>query len=343
MVSTIYPLEPFANRKSAARSFGWSFFTLAISLIFAGTLEPNTKKTDLRDQISNELLSTQNRMPAINADVVISANIPLHCGNGGLSLLDIVAVSGEHELRAEPDVSASRLRNEKASALLGKDHYHQIDKSMTVRRLCQQSGWTEVQIVSPDWLGFVRGWVSSEALREIDKQDDGSRIYVENDFYWDDVTTLYRPQIVAIVNKIAHENNKCREIDTYSISKSGSRSKPNDIVFYVTCGSGANAFNVWFRPTDAETGEAFDAKQPIQKSRAIDACEMAARNAATHPSTVSFSRILDLAYMTHSSGRARIVSSFTAKNAVNLKLKYRIDCLFDGASLIETYVAESTN
>ena len=100
-------------------------------------------------------------------------------------------------------------------------------------------------------------------------------------------------------------------------------------------------FNVWFRPTDAEAGERFVAKEPLGKSAAVDACETAAKQAATHPSTVEFSRIWDLAYVPHVSGRARVVSTFTARNALNLELKYRIDCLFDGRSLIETNIAES--
>jgi hypothetical protein len=70
---------------------------------------------------------------------------------------------------------------------------------------------------------------------------------------------------------------------------------------------------------------------------------MVAKQAATHPSTVEFSRVWDLAYMPHLSGRARVVSTFTAKNALNLKLRYRIDCLFDGPTLIETNIAESFN
>jgi hypothetical protein len=47
-----------------------------------------------------------------------------------------------------------------------------------------------------------------------------------------------------------------------------------------------------------------------------------------------------LAYLPHVSGRARVVSSFTAKNALDLELKYRISCLFDGPTLIETQISE---
>ena len=97
------------------------------------------------------------------------------------------------------------------------------------------------------------------------------------------------------------------------------------------------------RHQNADSGEAFIAKEPLGQSAAVDGCEMAAKQAATHPSTVSFSRVWDLAYIPHVSGRARVVSTFTAKNAFDLELKFRIDCLFDGPSLIEANIAESSD
>ena len=182
--------------------------------------------------------------------------------------------------------------------------------------------------------------VWNEALRKVQRAA-GRRLYVDDDFYWDDDTSQFKPQIVATVNQIVRENRNCSQIDTHSVAKSPSRSKPGDPVFFVTCGSGANAFNVWFRPADVQSGRSLAAKEPLEKIAAVDACEAAAKQAATHPSTVEFSRILDLAYLPHVSGRARVVSTFSAKNAFNLELKYRIDCLFDGPALVETNIAES--
>ena len=181
----------------------------------------------------------------------------------------------------------------------------------------------------------------SEALRKIERTASGGRIYVEDDFYWDDDTSKFKPQIVATVNKIARENRNCRQVDASSIAKSTSRSKPEDPVFFVTCGSGPNVFNVWFRPTDVAAGETFAAKEPLGKRAAVDTCERAAKQATVHPSTVEFSRVWDLAYMPHVSGRARVVSTFAAKDARNEEFKYRIDCLLDGPTLIETSIAES--
>ena len=273
-------------------------------------------------------------------------SIPKPCGDGGrgLALRDVVAVTGSHDLRALPTVGAEKIKNEKASAVLGKTHFHSIDSSTSVRRLCVQANWTHVQIVTPDWLTHVAGWVQNEALRDIERTASGARVYVEADFYWDDDTSHFKPQIVTAVNRIKQENRNCRQIDTSSVAKSPSRSKPGDPVFFVTCGSGASAFNVWFRPNDAQqASRSFAAKEPLGKKAAADACEAAAKQAAAHPSTVEFSRVWDLAYLPHVSGRARVVSTFTAKNALNLELKYRINCFFDGATLVETNIAESFN
>ena len=107
----------------------------------------------------------------------------------------------------------------------------------------------------------------------------------------------------------------------------------------MTCGTGASVFNVWFSPDDTVEAASFAAIRPIGRAAGAEACEASAKAAANYPSTVSFSRIMDLAYQEHPSGRARVVSSFTAKNGFGLELKYRIDCLFDGSQLIETQIA----
>ena len=281
------------------------------------------------------------RQSALALEAKVASSVPKPCGDGGLVLMDVVAVTGSHDLRASPTVNASKIKNEKASRILGGAHFHQIDNSTTVRRLCAQANWTEVQIVTPDWLIHVKGWVPNEALREI-QRTAGRRLYVEDDFYWDGDTSPFKAQIIATVNQIVRENRNCSQIDTHSVAKSPSRSKLGDPVFFITCGSGTSAFNVWFRPTDVQAGRSLVAKKPLKKTAAVDACEAAAKQAATHPSTVEFSRTWELAYMPHVSGRARVVSTFSAKNAFNLELKYRIDCLFDGPTLVETNIAEES-
>lgn len=329
VLAIVYPFRPFRTRARALLSF-------LTSMLILGALG-----IAIAPEKSAKIPTAEKSTAAIVQSHLSSAKIPKPCGEGGLVLDDVVAVSGETYLLKEPKEKAARIKNLKASESLGSTHYHQIDKSTTVRRLCSQPDWTEVQFVTPDWLTDIHGWVPSRVLRTIGQQANGSRLYVAEDFSWDKDTKRVKAAIVTVVNKIARDNANCTTIDTGSLSLSPSRSKPNDPVFFITCESGAEVFNVWFRPRDAKDATTFAAKTPLDRNAATGACERAAKDAATHPSTVSFSRVWDFAYMPHVSGRARVVSSFTARNAFNLELKYRIDCLFDGSSLIETLINET--
>jgi len=159
-------------------------------------------------------------------------------------------------------------------------------------------------------------------------------------FMWDADTKKYKKQIIAVVNRIARENTNCPNPDPTSVTLSTDRSKPNDPVFFVMCGSGLKVFNVWFRPADADKTATMAGVKPISQSGAVSACEATAKAAANHPSTVDFSRFMDAAYVTYPSGRARLTSSFTAKNSFGLDLTYDIQCLFEGTKLIETVINE---
>lgn len=350
VLAIIYPIAPFTARKPALKSFGLSLAATVSGLFVLGVMESDrdiSAKAAIDDTaaqvaLASATVSDQAAREGLKAGFPAQTRVPEPCGNGGLVLDDVVAVTGAYDIHQTADASSPQIKNEKASAALGRAHYHRIDASTTVKRLCHQSDWTQIQIVTPEWLNFVEGWVPTEALRDIDRDTGGARVYVMDDFYWDNSTKNYQSQIVTVVNRIARENKNCGVIDPYSVALSGSRSTPNDPVFYVTCGSGMDALNVWFRPGDADAQKTFAAIQPLEKTAAVNACERAAKNAATHPSTVGFSRVWDLAYMPHKSGRSRVVSSFTANNGLGLELKYRIDCLFDGATLIETNIAEKT-
>jgi len=251
----------------------------------------------------------------------------------------ILAVASDYELRSAPGEESERIKNIKASESLGRTHYHRVDTSTSVRHLCVDGDWAQVQIASPEWLTHVVGWVPNTVLRQIERTASGTHVYVESDFFWDSDTIQYKPEIVAVVNKIAEEHDGCSRLDTGTVALSSSRSKPNDPVFFITCGTGSRLFNVWFRPSDAD--KTFKAPPAITRGDAIVACENAAKSSATHPSTVDFSRIMDVAFWAREDGRASLESTFTAKNSFNLELKYKIRCLFDSNTLIEANVVEA--
>lgn len=360
LLGVLYPFKPFHTRKRALRSLGGSLAISLASLLFVGFNAESKPKTASElaatpSASSPEVAVEGDRAAAApveptsspgldqaSTEVETSVQVSTNACSGGTALPgDVVAVSGEYALHVEPDESSARIKNEKASKILGEAHYHQIDKSTTVRRLCVKGDWTEVQIVTPEWLTFVKGWVPNAALRGIEHSGDGARVFVEEDFYWDDSTSRFKAEIVAVVNKIARENANCPNPDPGTVSKSADRSKPNDPVFFVMCGEGTDVFNVWFKPGDASGDTTFEAVLPLSQTAAVDACEVVAKSAATHPSTVDFSRFVDLSYFAHKNGNVRVTSTFTAKNALNLELKYDIYCFFEGNKLVEHSIAEA--
>ena len=143
------------------------------------------------------------------------------------------------------------------------------------------------------------------------------------------------------MNKIHRENSRCKNIDTSSAYISSSKGTKSNPVFYVTCGKSPKVFNVFFSKSDVDADKVFKAKKHIAKSNAINLCENYAKSKSRHPSTVSFSRILDLSIYETPNGRTRVKSSFTAKNSLNLKLKYNITCLLNSSGLIEANIVES--
>ena len=277
--------------------------------------------------------------PSSLSDEVMVANEALEaCGQGGIRFNDIVAVTGNEAVRLEPSATAARLRNDRASQVLGRDHFHQVDGSTTVRRLCAQDGWSEIQIVTPDWLTHVRGWVPSQSLRHIERTQSGRRLYVEADFFWDEDTENYSQAIVQAANQIAAENRNCETIQTSSVARSPTRSRPGDPVFFLTCGAGSQAFNVWFRPAEVGEKGAFDAIEPIGRLAAVSACQQEAIAVANFPDSVRFP-LGGAGFVQHASGRARVIVEFSARNAFDSEQRFQMNCLFEGDRLIESQVA----
>ena len=183
LICILIPLKPFATRSSATLSLGFSVLAIFAGVNALTFLNPSTP-----EQIAGEAKIGLGKQSALTAETGVDGDIPAPCGDGGLALNDVMAVTGDYNLRSSASASASKIKNEKASQALGRAHFHQIDGTTTVRRLCTQAEWTEIQIAAPDWLSHVKGWVPNEALREIDQTASGTRIYVEDDFIWDDDT-----------------------------------------------------------------------------------------------------------------------------------------------------------
>lgn len=248
-------------------------------------------------------------------------------------------------VHAEPNSKSKKLINQKATQLLKSTQYITIDHTVTVVEECKQQGWSKVRVTEPDWLRDSHiGWVPSTVLRG-QKTDSGRKIeFTEADFGWDKNTRPHKKTIVAGVNKVYRENSRCKTINPSSAYISSSKGSPSDPVFYVTCGSGAtafNAFNAFFSKSEVENGIALGAAKHIDRDRAIALCKSYVKSKTNHPSTFSFSRVMDLVIDEHPNGRTSVWSSFAARNSFNLELKHNVRCIFDGSGLIEANISEA--
>jgi hypothetical protein len=246
-------------------------------------------------------------------------------------------------VRTGPGAKFPKIINQKATAIFGETHYITLDNSVTVKENCRSNGWSQVEVVDPNYFSAShRGWIETKALRQQQVSADGKRVFTEEDFIWDKVTRPYKDIIVKGVNKIYRENSRCSEIDPTSADMSRNRGTKENPVFFVTCGSDVtNVFNAYFSKSDVEGDKVFSAAKHIEKTKAIDGCEQYAKGNASHPSTVDFSRVLDVSVLEHPNGRTTVNSSFTAKNSFGLELKYNIRCLLDANGLIEGNIVEA--
>lgn len=245
-------------------------------------------------------------------------------------------------LRSAPNAKSEKLINQKATQIMKSTQYLTIDNTVTVVEECNQGDWSKVRVTEPDWLRDSHiGWVPSSSLRGQKKDSGGVVQFTEADFVWDKETSPHKKTIVAGVNKVHRENSRCKTIDPGSAYISSSKGSASDPVFFVTCGTGANTFNAFFSKSEIEKGATLATTKHIDRSRAIALCESYAKSKTNHPSTFSFSRIMDLAVNEHPNGRTTVMSSFTAKNSFNLELKHNIRCLLDGSGLIEATITEA--
>ena len=205
---------------------------VALCLVLVGCGDSDEEKA------AKDLAKAQERQAAINR---MTPHNP--CTVGIQVPSKELALNESYELRAAPN--GEKIRNEKASEILGQTHYHSIDPSTTVKQICADGDWTMVQITSPDWLSSLKGWAPNSVFRNIERSGDGRRVYVESDVGWDETTLPFKRQIVNEINRISREP-RCTDIDPYTVALSPTRSRPGKPVFFVTCGMNTTPFNVWF-------------------------------------------------------------------------------------------------
>lgn len=265
------------------------------------------------------------------------------CGSSSTKTAKTYKINGSKiNVRKGPGINFNKIVNQKATKILKKTQYITLDSSVTVIEECSQGKWSKIRVTNPSYLSQThRGWIASKFLRGKKVDSSGKELFTEADFYFDKKTRPYKNIIILGVNKIHQENSRCKDIDTSSAYISSTKGSKSDPVFYVTCGKNSKTFNVFFSKSDVENDKKFKAKSHINKSKATNLCENYAKSKASHPSTVDFSRIMDLSIYETPNGRTSVTSTFTAKNSFNLELKHKISCLFDSNGIIEASISEA--
>lgn len=309
--------------------------------VTCGVLPPiDTKGFSFMNQTIGILISL---LGAACVAAPANAESPVSCGSDSKKTGQELRVNGSGVvLRAAPSEKSAKLINKKATEIMKTTQYLQLDNTVTVHEECTQGTWSRVRVTEPDWLRDSHiGWVPSNSLRRPAADRAGTMQFTEADFYWSKETAPYKKTIVAGVNKVYRENGRCKKIDPGSVGVSSSKGTRSDPVFFVMCDDGkGGVFNAFFAKSDVEKGRTLAAPARINQQSAIALCEEYAKRQATHPSTVSFSRVLGLAVHEFPNGRTRVTSYFTAKNSFNLELKYDIDCLFNGSGMMDATITE---
>lgn len=181
----------------------------------------------------------------------IAVSDVLPCGQNDIPLdgTQDIQVIGESYVYEGPSEESRKVINQKASQNIGTIIFHSIDVSTTVKSICSNDEWTYIKISEPSWLTHVEGWVKSNVLRPIIRDEKNNRIYTEEDFYWDNISKKYNNDMVDAMNFL-NASGICKGMQPYSLSYSRTRSTTNLDVFYITCGEGGQAKNIFFNQDD---------------------------------------------------------------------------------------------
>jgi hypothetical protein len=328
LAGVVYPFKPFGKRWHALVA------ALAAFVAIAGTAPQGGKRASNMPQASNE-----GELPKLVSAQATTTDCPAGSEPSGATL----RVRGSDiNVRTGPGTEYDRVVNHKATGIIGSTQYASIDSSTRVLEECRQGEWSRIRVVEPEWLRDThRGWVANRFL--LSDQEFTQTGFTEADIFFDDQTWPYKDLIVQAVNKIAREDPRCKDsLDLGLVTMSPSKSKPGKPVFFVTCGIGVKAVNVYFSEEDLSEGKTFKAPVHIDKATAVRLCEDYAKSAANFPSTVDFSTFWDLAVTEHPNGNTTVLSSFRAKNAFGLELDHKIRCLLNAGGLIEANIFEKS-
>ena len=168
------------------------------------------------------------------------------------------------------------------------------------------------------------------------KKEHNPKLYKEWGADWFKKLNKMLPQAALI----AAESDRCDQVIWVDVS--GQRSTPRqNAVFFVDCKNGERFY---VSQGDIEQKRAVSSvKESTSKysdGDYIEACGLAAKKQATHPSTFSFSRVMDASVYRTDNGRVVAQVGCEAKNSFNLTVKMQAKCIFDERGLIDLELRE---
>lgn len=150
----------------------------------------------------------------------------------------------------------------------------------------------------------------------------------------------YKYEVVKMLNRLASKHPKCKQhIARFTAGISDHLGTSDNPSFFVQCGKGDIPEVVRFTLSDIRSGYTPKPKKNISKSKAREICREQVYQKVTIPSSVDFSW-LNFAYAAKPNGNSIASDTFRAKNAFGMEFKYRIYCIFEGESLLDSYVKE---
>ncbi|WP_439468445.1 hypothetical protein [Blastomonas fulva] len=219
----------------------------------------SSDNTDVPNRIGN---AEQSNTEAENHVSAFKATSPdakrgAKCAGTGVVTQTDFGVQREHVLQMEPRANAKELKG----TLAGSIFPAKIDQENDVREVCRLGSWSEVRILAPQDTRSWRGWVPTSALKRVNTDANGRRVYTNGDFEWPAGTGSSRARVLKVINRVMAERSTCEAIDRVSLEKVSDGPNP---MFMVGCTSGEDYQMVEFTAQDADNGRDFEVYEPIR-------------------------------------------------------------------------------
>ncbi len=143
----------------------------------------------------------------------------------------------------------------------------------------------------------------------------------------------YAPDVARMLNHLMANYPACQqEIQPVTAVAVKAPRNPANPDFTVVCGKPKKVLVhfSWMDAVNKQIPAQPAAPDVVSRSQAANACEAAAKEALSRPSTVNFSRAWSAAFQDRPDGTAVFQTTFTADNDLGFESKFEITCLFTG-------------